>query len=208
MKLLIVSNMAHYPDGGAIVCPWRAAIGEIDALASIASEVRHVAALHPGEPPPGSMAYRGGNVRLKLLPAVGGLGWRAKSRVLAATASWRRVLREELEWADAVQVRAPCNIALVALGLLAVRRKPERRWVKYAGQWRGRRREPLSYWLQRAILRTGLIRAWIGVNEPDAVEGSVRCVANPSFRPLPTLRRSAEVSGLSWPGIGWAPFTS
>ena len=182
MKLLIVSNMAHYLDTDSQpVSPWQAAVGEIDALASIATEVRHVAFLHPEAPPPGSTPYRASNVRVNLSPAVGGQGLWAKGRVLTATPKWRRILQSELEWADAVQVRSPCNIALFALTLLAARKTPTRRWVKYAGQWQRRQDEPLAYTLQRLALRSGLTRATVGISEPNPPGGPVRYVPNPSF---------------------------
>lgn len=181
MRLLIVSNMAHYYANGAIVSPWRAAVGEIDALASLADEVRHLAALHDGPPPPGSVSYREPNVRPLLLEPVGGRGATAKLRAAAAVPGWFRTLGRELDRTDAVQVRSPCNIAAVATLLLALRQEPGVRWVKYAGEWKGRRGEPFSYRLQRALLRSGAVRAAVGMGDPSAESGSVRYVPHPSF---------------------------
>lgn len=191
MQLLIVSNMAHYAANGEIVTPWRAAAGEIDALASISEQVRHVAALHPGPAPAGSVPYRASNVRPLLLEAAGGRGFLPKLKAAAKIPGWVRTVRRELKTADAVQVRCPCNISVPTLALLAARRDPARRWVKYAGEWRSRRREPLSYRLQRALLRSGLVGAKVGVADPDAQRGTVRYVPNPSLSAADVARAEA-----------------
>jgi len=181
MRLLIVSNMEHYGGAHGPVSPWASAIGEIDALATISNEVRHICALHSGEPPPGAVGYRSPNVQVVPVRPTGGRGWRAKAGVVAAIPAYAREIQAQLDWADAVQVRAPSNIAIPALALLAARRTPARRWIKYAGEWNGRPGEPAAYRLQRTILRWNAARARVGVCGPEANSKHLFWVPNPSL---------------------------
>ena len=56
MRLLIISNMAHYLAGNRVV-GWGPAVREINQLAQVFDEVRHLAMLHPGTPPPTALPY-------------------------------------------------------------------------------------------------------------------------------------------------------
>ena len=94
-----------------------------------------------------------------------------------------RTIRRELDQADAVHVRAPANIALAALLLLRRRNgRPAARWIKYAGNWSPRGREPWSYRLQRHLLRRGIPGAIVTVNgEWPNEPAHVRSFRNPSL---------------------------
>jgi len=63
-----------------------------------------------------------------------------------------------------VHVRCPAGISMVALAVLAVRRSPTDRWVKYAGRWRPPTPDSRTYGWQRWWLRRGLARATVTVN--------------------------------------------
>lgn len=163
MRLVILSNMAHYHRGDAIV-GHGATVRELDHLATLFDEVVHVACLHEGKAPASALPYRAPNVRLRDVPPAGGSSLWAKVRILTLYPHYARVIWEELQQADAVHVRCPANLSLLAIVLLALRRHPQQRWIKYAGNWQSYTGEDLSYRLQRWWLQTGLVRGAVTVN--------------------------------------------
>lgn len=183
MKLLVISHLEHYADGAEVLCGWPAAAGEIDALADEFGTVRHMACLHPGPPPSSAVPYQSGQVQLVLMPPVGGAGLRGKFEVLAAAPTRIQSMRREIARADALYIRTPANVAVAALGALALtRRKPPIRWTKYAGEWRRRGSQPLSYRAQRAWLRAGFSGGFVTVNGDVSGEPKhVFSIPNPSF---------------------------
>jgi glycosyltransferase involved in cell wall biosynthesis len=74
------------------------------------------------------------------------------------------VIRQELATADAVHVRCPANISLLALLMLAFSRRPSLRWIKYAGNWRPYDGEPRTYAFQRYWLLKGWTRGVVTIN--------------------------------------------
>ncbi len=186
MKLLVISHLEHYADDGKVLCGWPAVAGEIDALAEEFGSVRHMACLHTGPPPSSAVPYRSQDVQLVPMAPVGGAGFRGKLQVLAASPARIQSMRREIAGADALYIRTPASVAVVALGALALTRsKPPIRWAKYAGEWRRRGSEPLSYRAQRAWLRAGLCGGFVTVN--GDISGEPRHVIsmpNPSFHSL------------------------
>lgn len=70
-----------------------------------------------------------------------------------------------LPTADVVHVRCPANIPLFAIILLSLWRIPgQRRWIKYAGNWKPTTRGSWSYTFQRWLLKTGWHGAQVTVN--------------------------------------------
>src|SRR5665647_1124324 len=104
MKLLIVSNMAHYKCDGKIV-GWGPTVQEIDHLASNFEEVRHLACLHPEPPPLSSLAYSAKNVRLIPLPPAGGEKWQDKFGILRLSPLYLRTILKELPLSDVIHIR-------------------------------------------------------------------------------------------------------
>lgn len=163
MKLLIISNMAHYQSAGQIV-GWGPTVQEIDHLAQAFEEVRHIACLHPQQAPGSSLPYASERVSLiPVLPA-GGRRFRDKLDILRLSPGYLSVIMKELIWADVVHVRCPANISLWAIVLLALVRTPRIRWVKYAGSWQPGGTRAWSYALQRWWLNKGLHRGVVTVN--------------------------------------------
>lgn len=178
-----MSHTVHHADGAGHVAGWGPTVREIDHLASLFDEVRHVAPLHAGPPPPAALPYAAPNVRLVPVPASGGTSIASKVGILLG---WPRVLstiRRELDGADAVHVRAPASIALAAILLLRGRRgRPAARWIKYAGNWSPAGPEPWSYRLQRRLLRRGIPGAVVTVNgEWPGDPAHVKSFRNPSL---------------------------
>lgn len=158
MKLLIVSHTPHYLRSGELV-GFGATVRELSNLALLFSSVVHLAPLYSGPAPGSALPYgapAGGKISLVPLPPVGGDGPLAKLGILAGAPAFLRALRRELAAADAWHVRAPANLALLAMTAFPL--LPARPcWIKYAGNWRPSgpeaHNEPASYRWQRRWLR-------------------------------------------------------
>lgn len=179
MRLLIVSHTAHYECDGAIV-GWGPTVREIDHLSRLFDEVVHVAPLHDDPAPTSALPYAEGRVRLRAVRPAGGSGVWAKLGILGSIPRYVAAIVAECRRADAVHVRCPANIALVACVLLALRQRPRARWLKYAGNWRPSGPEAWSYTLQRWWLGRGLAGGLVTVNGrwPDQ-RPHVRSFLNP-----------------------------
>src|SRR4051812_46350910 len=150
MRLVIVSHTPHYLRDGEVL-GWSATVREIDRLATLFDDVVHIAPLHD-DPAPAAVAAYASSIRMHFVRPAGGAGWRGKLQALRHTVEYARAIRSEVRRADAVHVRCPANIGLVALAVLVFRRAPDRRWYKYAGNWRPATQEAVSYRIQRVWL--------------------------------------------------------
>lgn len=191
MKLLIVSNMSHYRRGDELV-GWGPTVEEISYLARLFDEVVHIGCLHPSPPPASSLPYTCGNLRFVGVRPAGGATLGAKAGVLLALPGWARVIARELASADVVHVRAPANISLLALLMLAVNSRVKKRWIKYAGNWQPAKGQPFSFRIQRALLRWGVCRAKVTANgRRPGDKPHVVVFPNPCFSEQ-TYRRGGE----------------
>ncbi len=163
MRLLIISQMSHYRRGNQIV-GWGPTVHEIDHLAQIFDEIRHIACLHVETAPSSALPYSSDRISLVPVPMVGGEGLLKKLDVLRLTPLFVRTILDELPKADVVHVRCPANISMLAIMLLALVRAPRVRWVKYAGNWRPDSRESWSYTFQRWWLKKGFHRGVVTIN--------------------------------------------
>ncbi len=163
MKLLIISNMAHYHKDGQIV-GWGPAVEEINYLATIFDEIRHIACLHSRPAPPTALAYNSNKIRPILVPPSGGERLSDKLNILRLTPLYISKILRELPEVDAVHVRGPNNMSLLAVFLLALVSHPTMRWVKYGGNWKPAAREPRSFRFQRWCLLKGYHRGIVTVN--------------------------------------------
>jgi glycosyltransferase involved in cell wall biosynthesis len=164
VRLLIVSDMSHQLDGDGRVVGWGPTVREIEHLATVFDEIVHVAPLHDGLPSATALRYDSGRVRLRPVRAAGGAGIVAKAGIVWRIPAWVTAIQSELRRADAVHIRCPANISLIALLVLALSRRPRPRWVKYAGNWSPATNEAASYRLQRWMLRRNVCRAAVTVN--------------------------------------------
>jgi glycosyltransferase involved in cell wall biosynthesis len=201
VKLLIVSHTSHYRAGGTIV-GWGPTVREIDHLSVLFREVVHVAPLHEVSAPASALPYEAPGVRLEPVRPAGGERFRDKAGILLRAPGWARTILREMADADAVHVRCPAIISLVALCVLQTRRRPPKRWIKYAGNWSPEHRGPLSYRLQRAWLRSGWTRSTVTINGewPDEPP-HVRSFLNPCLTEteLEEGRRAAAGKKLGHP---------
>lgn len=181
MRLVVVSHTPHYRNGERTV-GWGPTVRELDHLASLFDEVRHIAPVHEGKPPASSRPYSAANLELVPVRPAGADGFLGKLDALSAVPRYVRAIQRELRSADMVHIRAPANIALVALVLMRGTTKPAARWIKYAGNWQPSGRESPSYTLQRLLLARGGHRAVVTVNGwwPNQPPW-IRTFANPSL---------------------------
>ncbi|MBP6016370.1 MAG: glycosyltransferase family 4 protein [Candidatus Promineofilum sp.] len=163
MRLLIISHTPHYHAAEGVV-GWGPTVRELDYLAALFDQVTHVAVGYPGQPPASALPYAAPNLRVRLVAPTGGESWRDKLGILTAYPAYARVLREEISRADAVHVRCPANISLLALRLLERAPEPRYRWVKFAGNWQPEGHEPWSYRWQRRWLTENRHRGVVTVN--------------------------------------------
>lgn len=155
--------MSHYLRDTTVV-GWGPTVQEIDQLATLFDEVRHLGCLHPETAPDSALPYRSCNVTFLPLPPAGGDRLKDKLGILSYAPTYIRQIRQELPKADVVHVRCPANIPLIAIILLALTQQPKLRWVKYAGNWQPEGREAWSYRFQRWWLRHNLHRGVVTIN--------------------------------------------
>ncbi len=181
-KLLIISSMSHYRTANGQITGWGPTVGEINQLATLFSEVRHIGCFHPGTPPDSSLPYTHPNISLIPLPPSGGAHWSAKLGVLKHAPLYLRTIYPQLSWADVVHVRCPANITFFALILLALSKRSNLRWVKYAGDWNRDLSHRKMWALQRWALRHNLVRGVVTVNgEWPQQPAHIRSFFNPSL---------------------------
>lgn len=212
MKLLVVSHTPHYLRGGEIV-GFGPTVREICHLARLFDSVVHLAPLHAQEAPASALPYgepAGSRVILRPIAPSGGDGLAAKLGILLRAPSFLRSLRREVAAADVWHLRAPANVALLAMagfGLL-----PERPcWIKYAGNWRpqdgralgGALGEAWSYgWQRRWLARP---RANVAVTVNGRWPGDPPHVfpfRNPSFTAAELAAARAEAGSRRSPSRG------
>lgn len=181
MKLLIISAMPHHRRDGVLV-GWGPTVRELDQLATRFEHVRHIACLHEGPPLASDLAYTAKNIEIVPVAPAGGDGLLGKLDALRASPKYIETILRELPDADFVHVRAPANIALIAMLLVSARKKPIGRWFKYAGNWQPSGSESTAYTLQRWWLNHAWHRGIVTVNGswPDQ-PGWVKTFYNPSL---------------------------
>jgi glycosyltransferase involved in cell wall biosynthesis len=164
VRLLVVSNTPHHLDVDGQIVAWGPTARELDELATLFDEIVHVAPVHAGPPPAMGARYDSGRIRMRPVRPAGGAGIVAKAGIFRRVPRWVTAIRTELRHADAVHVRCPANISLIALFVIALTRRPLPRWIKYAGNWSPTTRDAAAYRLQRWMLRTNVCRAAVTVN--------------------------------------------
>ncbi|MEL7060185.1 MAG: glycosyltransferase [Acidobacteriota bacterium] len=160
MRLLVVSHTEHYRDDNGGVVGWGATVRELSQLARLFDELVHLAPLHDSPAPASALPYADPRVRFEPLRPTGGRRLREKlGAAWAAPAFWQR-LSSLAAGADLIHVRAPANVAALAMLRLALRRRPAPWWAKYAGNWRP---EPGTDFVSFRLQRRFLARRWPGL---------------------------------------------
>jgi len=163
LNLLIVAHTPHGRRDGRYV-GWGPTIVEYDHLAQLFDHVRIIAFLHPGPAPASYLPYSAPNVTLIPVPPAGGDSLREKLDIIRMFPLYARTILAELRTADVAHIRCPANISFLALAILAVVKKPARRWAKYAGNWKPEAADRWSYRAQRWMLSRGWLRGVVTIN--------------------------------------------
>lgn len=184
MKLLIVSDMPHYATGEGQVVGWGPTVQEIDHLAGLFDEIRHIGFLYAGSPPETMMPYCSGKVTFIPLQPTGGTRFVDKLGILLKAPSYIAQILKFLHRADVLHVRCPSSVGLLLMVLLPFLRLPKYRWFKYAGNWKPDGPDPLAYAIQRFWLNLGLHRGAVTVNGRwERQPRHVYSFLNPSLHP-------------------------
>jgi glycosyltransferase involved in cell wall biosynthesis len=155
--------MSHYLNKGRVY-GWGPTVQEINHLAKLFDEVRHIGFLHSEQTPASALPYENSNIHFVPVSPTGGKHWYDKIKILLMAPKYFRTIRKEIKNADVVHLRCPANITLLALVLLLLSKSPPKRWFKYAGNWKPDQKEAWSYTLQRWMLRRGGHRGVVTVN--------------------------------------------
>jgi glycosyltransferase involved in cell wall biosynthesis len=149
MKLLVISHTPHYSRQGQPV-GWGPTVRELDFLAEIFGQLIHLAPHHQGPAPPSALAYTHPNIQFVPVRPAGGRKLNDKLAIARVAPEYLRAISAQIRQADAVHLRCPANISLLALLVLSFIKEPEYRWFKYAGNWAPEKgADHLSYKLQR-----------------------------------------------------------
>lgn len=150
VRIAVIGDTQHYRDDRGNLCTLEPVAHQLDRWAAMFDEVVICAPLDPGPPPTGFAPYRSDNVRIEPLPKAGGNTLVAKLGLLAKIGPWAWRTRKVARQVDAVHLRCPCNIGLVAI--FSTWRAVPYRYALYAGVWRSYPGEPRFFALQRRLL--------------------------------------------------------
>jgi glycosyltransferase involved in cell wall biosynthesis len=160
MNLLITSHVPHYVHGGRYFA-YGPYAKEIDLWADLFDEVTIAAPLRHAPPAGDCARFERVNIRVDALPEAGGENLAAKLKLALATPFMIAKLCGAMLKADAIHVRCPGNVGVLAALLAPLF---SRRIVgKYAGSWVGAPGEPFTYWLQRRVLGSPYFRGPVTV---------------------------------------------
>lgn len=150
MRLAVIGDTQHYRDAEGRLCALEPVVNQLDRWAELFDEIVICAPLDAGPPPPGFGPYRGRNFTIVPLRKAGGNTRSAKFGLLWHLLPWAWTTRRVAKSVDAVHLRCPCNIGLVAI--FSTWRAGCRRYAMYAGVWHDYQGEPRFFRMQRRLL--------------------------------------------------------
>lgn len=197
-RMLVVSAVTHHQWDGS-VWGYTPYVREVSAWAHLFGEVRIAAPVVNGPPPDDCAAFTSANITLAPMPATGGPERWDKFRQILLVPLLAVRLITQMIWADAIQVRCPSNLGVLAVPLAPLFAR--RLHCKYAGMWGVFEGEPWSSKFQRRML---ISRWWRG---PVSVYGPAQtdpAKIHASFSTALTeaqlaVRRTAEDSSIGSP---------
>lgn len=161
MRLAVIGDTQHYRDDDGRLCALEPVVNQLDRWADLFDEVVLCAPLDPGPPPAGFAAYGATNVRIEPLARSGGNTLLAKLRLATRVIPWFVQTRRVARSVDAVHLRCPCNIGLVAI--FSTVGTGVKRYAMYAGVWRDYDGEPRFFRMQRKLLGSPTFRGPVSV---------------------------------------------
>jgi len=150
VRLAVIGDTQHYRDDEGRLCALEPVVNQLDRWAELFDEVVLCAPLDSGPPPAGFAAYRAANVRIDPMRRSGGNTLFAKLQLATHVVPWALQTRRVARSADAIHLRCPCNIGLVAI--FSTIGTGARRYAMYAGVWHDYAGEPRFFRLQRKLL--------------------------------------------------------
>jgi len=190
--LAVIGDMPHHRDEHGTLHGLEPVVAQLDCWADLFDELVLGGPLLPGPPPAGFAPYRSPNVRLHELPRGGGNTLRAKLGMIPLVPVWAWRTRQLARSVDAVHLRSPCNIAMVAT--LSTWKAVRYRYALYAGVWRGYEGEPRFFRYQRELLGSNWFDGPVSVYAgPDPRHPHLEPFFSPSYD-LATWERSTDVA--------------
>jgi len=199
-KLLVISNTAHYIRNGTVV-GHGPTVQEIDQLAHLFDEVVHLACLHTGKAPEIMLPYQSPRVKFVALQAAGGRKLGDKLKIVQYVPGYTLAILKHLRTADAVHLRCPSNVPMIALVVLSFVHNPRRRWIKYAGNWETLPSNPWSFRFQKWIIRHNFMRGQATVNgkwtgQPEHIHSFINpCLTTAEIEEAERLRSVKWLEG-------------
>lgn len=192
MRLAVIGDTQHYRDEDGRLCALEPVVNQLDRWAELFDEVVICAPIDSGPVPPGFAPYRSNNLSTEPLSSGGGNTLAAKVGLLLHVLPWAIKTRRVARRVDAVHLRCPCNIALVAL--FSTWRAGCLRYAMYAGVWHDYSGEPRFFRLQRKLLAS----RWFG--GPVSVYAD-RDPSRPHLEPFFSPSYSSADLDVATPGV-------
>ncbi len=179
-RVAVIGDMPHHRDAQGRIHGLEPVVAQLDRWAALFDELVLCGPLLPGPPPSGFAPYGADNVSMVAVDRAGGNTLRAKLGMIPKIPAWFVATRRVARSVDAVHLRCPCNIGLVAIFSTwgAVRH----RYAIYAGVWRPYAGEPRFFGYQRRLLASrrfgGPVSVYAG---PDPERPHLEPFFSPSF---------------------------
>lgn len=194
-RLAVIGDMPHHRDAEGRVWGLEPVVAQLDRWAELFDELVLCGPLLPGPPPSGFRPYANPEVSLVELRRAGGNTLLAKLGLLPRIPGWFRATRRLARSVDAVHLRCPCNIGLVAIA--STWRAAPYRYAIYAGVWHDYEGEPRFFRLQRRLLASrwfgGPVSVYAG---PDAGRPHLEPFFSPSFDEADWRRGEADAEAV------------
>lgn len=155
-RIAVIGDMPHHRDHEGRIHGLEPVVVQLDRWASLFDELVLCGPLLPGPPPSGFAPYQAGNISMVPVARAGGNTLAAKVAMLPKVPGWFWRTRQVARSVDAVHLRCPCNIAMVAI--FSTWRAVRHRYAIYAGVWRPYPGEPRFFRYQRELLAS----RWFG----------------------------------------------
>ncbi|MCB1038294.1 MAG: glycosyltransferase family 4 protein [Acidimicrobiales bacterium] len=178
--MAVIGDFPHHRDDQGRIWGLEPVVAQLDCWGDRFDRMVLCGPVLPGPPPSGFAPYRTPGVDIVELARAGGNTPLAKLGLLPRIPGWAWRTRRVARSVDAVHLRCPCNIGLVAI--FSTRRAARYRYAIYAGVWRSYRGEPRAFGLQRRLLASRWFGGPVSVYAaPDPDRPHLEPFFSPSF---------------------------
>jgi glycosyltransferase involved in cell wall biosynthesis len=179
-SIAILGDFPHHRGDDGRIWGLEPVVAQLDCWGALFERTVLCGPLLPGPPPSGFAPYETPGVELVELPRAGGNTLVAKLGLLPRLPAWAWRTRRVARSVDAVHLRCPCNIGLVAI--FSTWRAARYRYAIYAGVWRPYAGEPRFFGAQRALLASRRFGGPVSVYaERDPARPHLEPFFSPSF---------------------------